>query len=85
MIGISEEVDSFLDQKCTYEKWTKNLGRAPPPHLDKIQKNSYFFRETFPNTKLISQAMQSMLNQFEKMFGINFWRNTILEVTLCVC
>ena len=26
------------------EKWTKILGRAlPPPHLDKIQKNSYFF------------------------------------------
>ena len=26
------------------EKWTKNLGRAlPPPHLDKIQNNSYFF------------------------------------------
>ena len=31
------------------EKWTKHLGRAlPPPHLDKIQKKSSFFRETFP-------------------------------------
>ena len=31
------------------EKWTKKLGRAlPPPHLDKIQKKSYFFRETVP-------------------------------------
>ena len=29
------------------EKLTKNLGRAlpSPPHLDKIQKNSYFFLE----------------------------------------
>ena len=28
---------------------TKKLGKAlPPPHLDKIQKNSYFFRETVP-------------------------------------
>ena len=35
------------------EKWTKNLGRAlPPPQLDKIQKNSYFFRETFPKRTL---------------------------------
>ena len=39
----------------------------------------------FAYTKLIPQAMQSMLNKFQKMFGINFWRNTILEVTLCVC
>ena len=28
--------------------WTKNLGGALPPHLDKIQKNSYFFRGTVP-------------------------------------
>ena len=27
---------------------TKNLGRTSPPHLDKIQKNSYIFWETFP-------------------------------------
>ena len=27
---------------------TKNLGMPPPPNLDKIQKNSNFFRETFP-------------------------------------
>ena len=34
----------FIDQKCTYEKAPKNSGRAlPPPHLDRIQKNSYFF------------------------------------------
>ena len=33
------------------EKRTKNLGRAlpSPPHLDKIHKNSYFFRETVPH------------------------------------
>ena len=29
----------------------KKFGQGPPPpHLDKIQKNGYFFRETFPNT-----------------------------------
>ena len=33
------------------EKWTKKMGRAlPPPYLDIIQKNSYFFCETFLNT-----------------------------------
>ena len=38
-----------LTQYTVCEKWTKNLGSPPPPHLDKIQKNSYFFfRETFP-------------------------------------
>ena len=43
----------FIDQKCTCEKWTKNLGRPPPPHLDKIQKNSYFFREAFPESLFV--------------------------------
>ena len=33
----------FIAQKCTYEKVPKNLGRALPPHLDKIQKNSSIF------------------------------------------
>ena len=48
IIGILKEEDSF-NQKCTYEKVTKILDRAlPPPHLDKIQKNSNFFRETIP-------------------------------------
>ena len=33
-----------MDQKCTYEKVPKDLGRPPfPPHLDRIQKNSSFF------------------------------------------
>ena len=34
-----------------YSLWKvdKKFGQGPPPpHLDKIQKNSYFFRETFP-------------------------------------
>ena len=33
------------------EKLTKNLGRAlpSPPHLDKIQKNSYFFLGNHPS------------------------------------
>ena len=39
----------------------------------------------FANTKLIPQAMLNMLKKLQDMFGINFWRNTILEVTLCVC
>ena len=40
----------FIDQKCTYEEVTQNMGWALPlpPPLNKIQKNSSFFRETFP-------------------------------------
>ena len=39
----------FVSIYIVCEKWTKNLGSAlPPSHLDKIQKNSYFFREDFP-------------------------------------
>ena len=30
-------------------KVDKNFWQGPPPHLDKIQKKSYFFREAFPN------------------------------------
>ena len=30
----------------------KELGRAPSPHLDEIQKKSNFFRETFPNPQI---------------------------------
>ena len=47
IIGILET--PIIDQKCTYEKVTNKLGRALPPPLDKIQNNSYFFRETFPD------------------------------------
>ena len=32
-----------LTQFTVCEKWIKNLGLPAPPHLDKIQKNSYFF------------------------------------------
>ena len=40
----------FIDQKCTYEKIPKKLGMPPPPppHLDKIQKNSSFFSWRLP-------------------------------------
>ena len=47
IIGILEEIDSFYWPKMHLWKVDKNWA-APPPHLDKIQKNNYFFRETFP-------------------------------------
>ena len=39
----------FIGQNCTYEKVSKIwAGQSPqPPHLDKIQKNSSFFRDVF--------------------------------------
>ena len=40
LLSFWRKYTPFIDQKCTYEKVTKILGRAlPPPHLDKIQKN----------------------------------------------
>ena len=48
LLAFGGKKTPFIDQKCTSEKVTKNLGMPPPPHLDKIQKNSNFFRETFP-------------------------------------
>ena len=38
------------------EKWTKNLGRAPPPHLDKIQESSNFFCESVPYLALLKSS-----------------------------
>ena len=42
------QITSKNYQKCTYQKLPQNLGRASPPHLDKIQKNSSFFQDPFP-------------------------------------
>ena len=46
---------SSLNKKITFWKLhhhTCKLGRAlPPPHLDKIQKNSYFFSSSFPRAR----------------------------------
>ena len=46
--GILEDIDSFYRPKMQLWKVDKKFGQGPPPHLDKIQKNSYFFHETFP-------------------------------------
>ena len=44
LLAFWRKQTSFIDQKITNEKVTKNLGRALlPPHLDKIRKNSSFF------------------------------------------
>ena len=45
IIGILEEIDSFIDQKCTYEKVTTNLGRAPPLIWTKSKTTATSFRE----------------------------------------
>ena len=39
----------FIDQKCTYEKVTNNLGRALLPLIwTKSKRTATFFRETIP-------------------------------------
>ena len=46
------------------------MGRAsPPPHLDKIQKNSSFFREPFPTFQ----------HAVEKCHHIRSWRDSSWE------
>ena len=41
IISILEEIDSFIDQKCTSWKCDKKFGQVPPPRsFGKIQKNS---------------------------------------------
>ena len=51
------------------EKWTKNLGRAlsPPPHFDKIQKNSYPFRETVPMNHQTCRQSKRMVTKMETL------------------
>ena len=72
----------FIDQNCTYEKQTKNLGRAlPPPHLDKIQINSYFFRETF--SQRVSEILRSLPLLFGQHIAISLF--AILTKKICAC
>ena len=45
-IGIFEEIDSFIDQKCTSKKRAKNsgMGRPPPPYSGNARKKTFFFQ-----------------------------------------
>ena len=43
IIGILEEKDPFYWPKMHVWKGDKKFGQGPPPHLNKIQKNSNFF------------------------------------------
>ena len=46
IIGILEEIDPFIDEKCTSWKCAKKwAGPSPLPHLDKIQKKASFFSQ----------------------------------------
>ena len=40
----------LLTKNAPFENVPKKLGRALPPHLDKIQKNAFFSRETVPES-----------------------------------
>ena len=44
IIGIWRKMTPFIDQKCTYEKVTNNLGRALPPLIwTKSKRTATFF------------------------------------------
>ena len=44
IIGILEEIDSFIDRKCTYEKVPKNWARPPPLSRTNSKKREFFLR-----------------------------------------
>ena len=49
IIDILEEIESFYWPKMHLWKGAKKFGLGPPPpHLDKIQKKSSFFRDPLP-------------------------------------
>ena len=73
IIGILEEIGSFIDQKCTSWKCEKNLGRAPP-HLDKILKNSSTFSGERPYFLIQRQKVRQILQLGDNLhrFGKTF-------------
>ena len=71
-----------FDQKCTYENVAKKFGRAlpPPPHLDKIQKNSSFFSGNLP---LPQKALSNVICKFLHIHAIvlNLIHRPVLVLT----
>ena len=45
IIGILEEIESFIDQKCTPFKFTKRIGQPPPLIRKKFQRKHFFSGE----------------------------------------
>ena len=78
IIGILEEIDSFYWPKMHLWKGDKKIGQGPPPpHLDKIQKNSNFFLETFPKFQLLLTRpyyhfLNNQHNFFDKILILMF-------------
>ena len=53
LLAFWRKMTPFIDQKCTYEKVTKNLCMALPPSpiWTKSKRTATFFRETVPYCK----------------------------------
>ena len=83
MIGIFEEMDSFYWPKKHLWKGDKKIGHGPPPpHLDKIQKNSNFFRETIPTPFKIIHSCVGMMEQTaisNQTEGSGWWQKKYYE------
>ena len=56
--------DALLLTKNALMKRYQQIWAAPPPHLDKILKNSYCFREAFPKCKTRFHSQGKILNVF---------------------
>ena len=54
IIGIFEEIDSFIDQKCTSWKCDKKIEQGrPPPSFGKKPKDGIFSQETVHETLVL--------------------------------
>ena len=63
----------IIDQKCTHEKVTKNLGRALPPHVEKIQKNSSFFCKNVPQTVATTRSPAMLKKKIRQEIPMMSW------------
>ena len=67
LLAFLRKWTSFIDQKCTCEKVTKILGRAPLFIWTKSKRKATCFRETFPKSsnkyvrKLLCQRLKSQI------------------------
>ena len=89
IIGILEKIDSFYWPKMHLWKGDKKLGRAPPPHLDKIQKNSNFFSWNLPygtlalTTSLLKRILKHLCLSWDAMHRVSALNAFALLVFHC--
>ena len=80
IIGILEEIDSFYWPKMHLWKGDNNLGRALPPSLDKIQKDSNFF---FVKPSLTSYPIHHCSHSVKLLKQCKHWEHFMCDGIFC--